>query len=97
MSLLALVLLPRDQRIIGTASYNRVKYAEQVVDTDVKRRDNIRAIILGYSINRVQAWSKLDGLFLRLDTGYSKIGSNQDSVIIKSKTYMFSVSKSFDL
>jgi len=97
MSLLALVLLPRDQRIIGTASYNRVKYAEQVVDTDVKRRDNIRAITLGYSINGVQVWSKLDGLSLGLDATYSKTGSNQASAKITSKTYMFSVSKSFDL
>ena len=97
MSLLALVLLPRDQRIIGTASYNRVKYAEQVVDTDVKRRDNIRAITLGYSINGVQVWSKLDGLSLGLDATYPRTGSNRASAKITSKTYMFLVSKSFDL
>ena len=54
---LALTLLPCDQRIIGTASNNWVKYAKRVVDTDVKRRDKICAITLGYSINRVQVWS----------------------------------------
>lgn len=97
VSVLALFLLPRDQRIIGTASYNRIKYKEQEVDALIKRKDNVRALALGYSINGVQVWSKLDGLSLGLDARVSKTGSNQSSAKITSKSYMFSVSKSFGL
>ena len=90
MSVLALFLLPHEQRLIGTATVNRVKYKEQIVNTNVKRKDNVRSITLGYGIDGVQVWSGLDA-------SYSKIGSNQASAKISSRNYMFSVSKSFNM
>ena len=97
VSVLALFLLPHEQRLIGTATVNRVKYKEQIVNTNVKRKDNVRSITLGYGIDGVQVCSGLDGLSLGLDAYYSKIGSNQASAKISSRNYMFSVSKSFNM
>jgi len=97
VSVLALFLLPHEQRLIGAATVNRVKYKEQIVNTNVKRKDNVRSITLGYGIDGVQVWSGLDGLSLGLDASYSKIGSNQSSAKISSRNYMFSVSKSFNM
>ena len=97
ISVLAFFLLPRDQRLIGTATLKRVKFKKQMVDTAKPRRDNVASVTLGYSIKGVQVWSRMDGLSLGLDASYSKTGSNQASAKIKSKTFMFSVSKSFNL
>ena len=97
MSVLAFFLLPHEQRLIGTATLSRVKYKEQIVNTNVKRKDNVRSVTLGYSVNGVQVWSRLDGLSLGLDASYSHTGSNQSSAKISSRTYMFSVSKSFNM
>ena len=97
LSVLAFFLLPHEQRLIGTATLSRVKYKHQLVNTNQKRSDNVRSITLGYSINGVQVWSGLDGLSLGLDASYSKTGSNQASAKINSGSYMFSVSKSFNM
>ena len=97
ISVLGLILLPHDQRIVGTASYNHVKYDEQIVSGALKRKDKIGALTLGYSINGVQVWSELEGLSFGIDAQISKTASNQSSAKITSKTYMLSVAKSFDL
>ena len=97
VSVLAFFLLPHEQHLIGTATVNRVKYKEQIVNTNIKRKHNVRSITLGYSINGVQVWSGLDGLSLGLDASYSKTESNQASAKISSRNYMFSVSKSFNM
>jgi hypothetical protein len=97
ISVLGLILLPHDQRIVGTASYNHVKYDEQIVSGGLKRKDKIGALTLGYSINGVQVWSELEGLSFGIYAQISKTASNQSSAKITSKTYMLSVAKSFDL
>ena len=97
LSVLAFFLLPHEQRLIGTATISRVKYKHQMVNTNQRRNDNVRSVTLGYSINGVQVWSGLDGLSLGLDASYSRSGSNQESAKINSGSYMFSVSKSFNM
>ena len=97
LSVLAFFLLPHEQRLIGTATISRVKYKHQMVNTNQRRNDNVRSVTLGYSINGVQVWSGLDGLSLGLDASYSRSGSNQASAKINSGSYMFSVSKSFNM
>jgi len=96
-SLLALVVLPHQQRIIGSATYRHAKYARQYVDVGKRRRDKTQIYALGYSIDGAQFMPELAKIRFGLDITHSRTGSNQASAKIHSKTYMLSASRSFDL
>ena len=49
--LLVLVVLPHQQRIIGSATYRHAKYARQYVDVGKRRRDKMQIYALGYLID----------------------------------------------
>jgi hypothetical protein len=96
-SLLAFVMLPYDQRIIGTATYRLAKYKQQFVNVGKNRRDKTFIYSLGYSIDGGQFLPELAQLRFGFDVTQSRTSSNQSSAEINSKSYMLSASRSFDL
>ena len=96
-SLLALVVLPHQQRIIGSATYRHSKYTRQYVNVGKRRRDKTQIYALGYSIDGGQFMPELEKIRFGFDISHARTNSNQASAEIHSKTYMLLASRSFDL
>ena len=91
------MVLPHQQRIIGSATYRHSKYTRQYVNVGKRRRDKTQIYALGYSIDGGQFMPELEKIRFGFDISHARTNSNQASAEIHSKTYMLSASRSFDL
>ena len=92
-SLMAFVVLPHQQLIIGSATDRHAKYVRQCMGLGKRRLDKKQIYTLGYSIERAQFTPELGKISLRLDITHARTASNQASAKIYSKTDMLSASR----
>lgn len=98
LSALLVKVLPRNQRVIATASLSEGTHLKKIfTHTNKKRLDKTTRLTLGYTIKGEELWKRLGDLSLGVDGTYSKTSSNQASARVHARTLTFTVSKKFDL
>ena len=96
ISALLVKILPRDQRLILTASFSDTIHHKKLINLK-KQQDKTDRYTVSYTIKGQELWQPLGALIIGIDTSYSKTDSNQKSARIHSHTTGLSLSRKFDL
>ena len=98
LSALLVKVLPRNQRLIATATLSEATHLKKVfTHTNKKRLDKTTSMTLGYTIKGEELWKRLGDLTLGVDGTYSKTSSNQASARVHARTLTFNVTKKFNM
>jgi|GEM_PF-2007390 len=96
ISALLVKVLPREQRLILTASFSDTIHHKKLINLK-EQQDETDRYTFSYTIKGRELWQPLGELVFGIDTSYSKTDSNQKSARVHSRTTGLSLSRKFDL
>ena len=98
VSALLVKVLPKNQRIIATASASEGKHLRKNVSASgTKRLDKTKQFTIGYTIKGKEIWKRLGDVTFGLDGTYSKTTSNQASARVNARTVAITIAKKFEM
>ena len=98
VSALLVKVLPKNQRIIATASASEGKHLRKNVSSSgTKRLDKTKQFTIGYTIKGKEIWKRLGDVTFGLDGTYSKTTSNQASARVNARTVAITIAKKFEM